>query len=91
MLNVGNALYGASHWRLSFMLDCFRGGAPSRLWADFCQYFLLVQFILCRVIQPLALKVCIGLKPEMHLKDDIRPLIPVAAETQVDLQNRSED
>ena len=34
---------------------------------------------------------CIGLKPEMHLKDDIRPLIPVAAETQVDLQNRSED
>ena len=34
---------------------------------------------------------CIGLKPEMHLKDDIRPLIPVAAETQVDLQNRPED
>ena len=27
----------------------------------------------------------------MHLKDDIRPLIPVAAETQVDLQNWSED
>ena len=34
---------------------------------------------------------CTGLKPEMHLKDDIRPLIPVAAETQIDLQNRSED
>ena len=34
---------------------------------------------------------CIGLKPEMHMKDDIRPLIPVAAETQVDLQNRPED
>ena len=34
---------------------------------------------------------CIGLKPEMHLKDDIRPLIPVTAETQVDLQNRPED
>ena len=33
----------------------------------------------------------IGLKPEMHMKDDITPLIPVAAETQVDLQNRSED
>ena len=33
----------------------------------------------------------IGLKPEMHMKDDIRPLIPVAAETRVDLQNRSED
>ena len=33
----------------------------------------------------------IGLKPEMHMKDDIRPLIPVAAETQVDLQNRSRD
>ena len=33
----------------------------------------------------------ISLKPEMHMKDDIRPLIPVAAETQVDLQNRSED
>ena len=27
----------------------------------------------------------------MHLKDDMIPLIPVAAETQVDLQNRSED
>ena len=39
----------------------------------------------------MALKVCIGLKPEMHLKDDIRLLIPVAAETQVDLENRSED
>ena len=34
---------------------------------------------------------CIGVKPEMHLKDDVRPLIPVAAETQVDLQNRPED
>ena len=34
---------------------------------------------------------CIDLKPEMHLKDDVRPLIPVAAETQVDLQNRPED
>ena len=34
---------------------------------------------------------CIGLKPEKHLKDDVRPLIPVAAETQVDLQNRPED
>ena len=38
-----------------------------------------------------ALKLCISLKPEMHLKDDVRPLIPVAAETQVDLQNRPED
>ena len=35
--------------------------------------------------------VCIVLKPEMHMKDDIRPLIPVAAETQVDLQNRPKD
>ena len=34
---------------------------------------------------------CIGLKPEMHMKDDIRPLISVAAETQVDMQSRSED
>ena len=34
---------------------------------------------------------CIDLKPEMHLKDDVRPLIPVAAETQVDLQNWPED
>ena len=25
------------------------------------------------------------------MKDDVRPLIPVAAETQVDLQNRPED
>ena len=34
---------------------------------------------------------CIGLKPKMHLKDDVRPPIPVAAETQVDLQNRPKD
>ena len=34
---------------------------------------------------------CIGLKPKMHLKDDVRPLIPVATETQVDLRNRPED
>ena len=27
----------------------------------------------------------------MHLKDNVRPLILVAAETKVDLQNRSED
>ena len=27
----------------------------------------------------------------MHMKEDIRPLIAVAAETQFDLQNRSED
>ena len=27
----------------------------------------------------------------MHLKDDVRPLIPVAAEAQVDLQNRPEE
>ena len=33
----------------------------------------------------------INLKPEMHLKDDVRPLIPVAAETQVDLQNWPKD
>ena len=33
----------------------------------------------------------IGLKPEMHLKYDVRLLIQVAAETQVDLQNRPED
>ena len=57
----------------------------------FCQYFLLVQFILCRDIWPVSLQLCIGLKPEMHLKDDVRPLILVAAETQVDLQNRHGD
>ena len=34
---------------------------------------------------------CIGLKPEMHLKDDIRLLIPVTAETLVDSQNQTED
>ena len=49
-LNARNALYGARHSRLSFMPDCFRGGAPPRLQADFCEYFLLVQFILCRDI-----------------------------------------
>ena len=34
---------------------------------------------------------CISLKPEMHLKDDVRPLIPVTPETQVDSQNQPED
>ena len=47
-LNVRNALYGASHWRPNIMPDYFRGGAPPRPRADFCEYFLLVQFILCR-------------------------------------------
>ena len=53
-------------------------------------FFIDAIYSLTRYIA-VALKVCIGLKPEMHLKDDVRPLIPVAAETQVDLQNRPED
>lgn len=57
----------------------------------FCGYFLLVQFILCRDIYPVALKVCVGQKSEMHLKENIKPLIPVAPETQVDSRNRTED
>ena len=57
----------------------------------FCQYFLLLQFILYRDIWLVALKVCIGLKPEMHLKENIKPLILVAPETQVDARNRPED
>lgn len=40
-LNAGNALYGASHSRLRFMLDYFRGGAPPRLWVDFLSIFLV--------------------------------------------------
>ena len=34
---------------------------------------------------------CVGLKPEMHLKENIKLLILVAPETQVDLQNQPED
>ena len=81
------------------MPDCFRGGAPPRLWDNCLSIFLIgAIYSLLRYIASspqgvyrLALKVCIGLKPEMHLKDDIRPLAPVAAETQVDLQNRPKD
>ena len=39
--NAGNALYGASHSRLSFMPDCFRGGAPPQLWVDVLSIFLI--------------------------------------------------
>ena len=73
------------------MPDYFQGCAPPRLRADFLSIFLLVQFILCRDIQPVALKVCIILKPEMHLKENMKPLILVAPETQVDARNRPED
>ena len=34
---------------------------------------------------------CVGLKPEMHLKENIKLLNLVTPETQVDLQNRPED
>ena len=46
-LNVGNALYGASHWRPSFMPDCFQGGAPPRLRANFLSIFLI-----CAIYSP---------------------------------------
>ena len=45
-LNVGNARYGASHWRPSFMPDSFRGGAPPWPWADFYEF----NSELCNVI-----------------------------------------
>ena len=73
------------------MPDCFRGGAPPRLWADFLSIFLIgAIYSLPRYIVSSPQGVYRS-KPEMHMKDDIRPLIPVAAETQVDLQNRPED
>ena len=34
---------------------------------------------------------CVGLKPEMHLKENMKLLIVVAPETQVDSQNQCED
>ena len=34
---------------------------------------------------------CVGLKPEMHLKENMKPLFPVALETLADAQNRPED
>ena len=73
------------------MPDCFRGGAPPRLWASFLSIFFIIAIYSLPRYMASSPQVCIGLKPEMHLKDDVRPLIPVAAETQVDLQNRPED
>ena len=34
---------------------------------------------------------CIGLKPEMHLKENMKPLILVAPETQVNVRNWPKD
>ena len=74
------------------MPDCFRGGAPPRLWADFLSIFLTgAIYSLPRYIASSPQGVCVGLKPEMHLKENMKPLILVAPETQVDLQNRSEE
>ena len=73
------------------MLDCFRGGAPPRLWVDFLSIFFIgAIYSLPRYIASSPQGVY-RLKPEMHLKDDVRLLILVATETQVDLQNRPED
>ena len=60
-----------------------------------CGRFFINIFYWCNLfsaeIYPVALKVCVGLKPEMHLKENIKLLILVAPETQVDLRNRPED
>ena len=40
-LNAGNALYEASHSRLSFMPNYFRGDAPPRLCVDFLSIFFI--------------------------------------------------
>ena len=74
------------------MPDCFRGGAPPRLWADFLSIFLIgAIYSPPRYIASSPQGVCVGLKPEMHLKENIKLLILVAPETQVDLRNRLED
>ena len=39
----------------------------------------------------MVLRVRVGLKPEMYLKENMKPLILVALENQVDARNRPED
>ena len=74
------------------MPDCFRGGAPPRLWADFLSIFFIgAIYSLLRYIASSPQGVCVGLKPEMHLKENMKPLILVAPETQVDARNGPED
>ena len=74
------------------MPDCFRGGAPPRLWADFLSiFFIIAIYSLSRYIASSPQGVGVGLKPEMHLKENMKLLILVAPETQVDLKNQPED
>ena len=75
-----------------FMPDCFRGGAPPRMWAYFLSIFLIgAIYSLPRYIASSPQGVCVGLKPEMHLKENMKPLILVAPETQVDSRNWPDD
>ena len=75
------------------MSDCFRGDAPPRARADCLRILFLIDAIhlLTRYIASSPQGVCVGLKPEMHLKEYMKPLILVAPETQVDARNRPED
>ena len=75
------------------MPDCFRGDAPPRAWADCLRILFLTDaiYLLTRYIASSPQGVCVGLKPEMHLKENLKPLILVALETQVDARNRPED
>ena len=51
------------------------------LFADFISD--VYKFICWRDVLPVALKESVGLKSEMHLKENMKPLILVASETQV--------
>ena len=69
-------MYRASHLHPSFMPDCFRGDAPPRAWADCLRILFLMRVNLFAV---------------MHVKENMKPLILVAPETQVNARNHLED
>ena len=75
------------------MPDCFQDDAPPRAWADCLRILFSIDaiYLLRRYIASRPQGVCVGLKPEMHLKENMKQLILVAPETQVDARNRPED
>jgi hypothetical protein len=92
-LNAGKVLCGASHSYPSFMPDMFPRWCTTSGLGWFFTKILPIGAIysLPRSIACSPQGVCVGLKSEIHLKENMKPLIPVAPETQVDLQNRPED
>ena len=73
------------------MPDCFRGGAPPRLWADFLSIFFIIAIYSLPRYMASSPQGVYRSKTRDAPEDDVGPLIPVAAETQVDLQNWPKD